>query len=270
MQYLPGFVTTLKEADCFKTYEDWLRESWQDTDRVGNISVAFAGLYNTGGKKELFLLYVSEYVWRVEGPAALNGMQQRKSGSRSHLISQRFSTWSSCVVLRKVCCVHFARKLRQEAFAQMLYVCLCRTLIEHTKALDPTRPVTYITDSNYAKDKGVGACRTHFTVDTLFLFHFYSRVYHLIGRRLFFCSNSWVPAFFAAEAEKSFIWKNIPHHANLVLLFMWVKNGASAERKGVGFASSRDWCSLLISLSVHVVANNSLLSILCLHTWTTL
>lgn len=30
-----------------------------------------------------------------------------------------------------------------------------RTLIEHTKALDPTRPVTYITDSDYARDKGV-------------------------------------------------------------------------------------------------------------------
>ncbi|MED6262680.1 hypothetical protein ATANTOWER_023927, partial [Ataeniobius toweri] len=27
-------------------------------------------------------------------------------------------------------------------------------LILHTKALDPTRPVTYITDSNYARDKG--------------------------------------------------------------------------------------------------------------------
>lgn len=30
-----------------------------------------------------------------------------------------------------------------------------RTLIEHTKALDTTRPVTYITDSNYGRDKGV-------------------------------------------------------------------------------------------------------------------
>uniref|UniRef100_A0A8C6SAE6 Beta-glucuronidase n=1 Tax=Neogobius melanostomus TaxID=47308 RepID=A0A8C6SAE6_9GOBI len=29
-----------------------------------------------------------------------------------------------------------------------------RTLIKHTKALDPTRPVTFITDSNYARDKG--------------------------------------------------------------------------------------------------------------------
>ncbi|XP_058483956.1 beta-glucuronidase [Solea solea] len=29
-----------------------------------------------------------------------------------------------------------------------------KTLIKHTKALDPTRPVTYITDSNYARDKG--------------------------------------------------------------------------------------------------------------------
>ncbi|XP_053187736.1 beta-glucuronidase [Scomber japonicus] len=29
-----------------------------------------------------------------------------------------------------------------------------KTLIMHTKALDPTRPVTYITDSNYARDKG--------------------------------------------------------------------------------------------------------------------
>nr|XP_020456270.1 beta-glucuronidase isoform X2 [Monopterus albus] len=29
-----------------------------------------------------------------------------------------------------------------------------KTLIDHTKALDPTRPVTYITDSNYARDKG--------------------------------------------------------------------------------------------------------------------
>ncbi|KAK5600411.1 hypothetical protein CRENBAI_021708 [Crenichthys baileyi] len=29
-----------------------------------------------------------------------------------------------------------------------------KTLILHTKALDPTRPVTYITDSNYARDKG--------------------------------------------------------------------------------------------------------------------
>uniref|UniRef100_A0A8P4GIX9 Beta-glucuronidase n=1 Tax=Dicentrarchus labrax TaxID=13489 RepID=A0A8P4GIX9_DICLA len=29
-----------------------------------------------------------------------------------------------------------------------------KTLIQHTKALDPTRPVTYITDSNYARDKG--------------------------------------------------------------------------------------------------------------------
>lgn len=30
-----------------------------------------------------------------------------------------------------------------------------RTLIEHTKALDPTRPVTYVTSSNYGRDKGV-------------------------------------------------------------------------------------------------------------------
>ncbi|KAI3373456.1 hypothetical protein L3Q82_022063 [Scortum barcoo] len=29
-----------------------------------------------------------------------------------------------------------------------------KTLITHTKALDPTRPVTFITDSNYARDKG--------------------------------------------------------------------------------------------------------------------
>lgn len=29
-----------------------------------------------------------------------------------------------------------------------------KTLIKHTKELDPTRPVTYITDSNYARDKG--------------------------------------------------------------------------------------------------------------------
>lgn len=29
-----------------------------------------------------------------------------------------------------------------------------KKLIMHTKALDPTRPVTYITDSNYARDKG--------------------------------------------------------------------------------------------------------------------
>uniref|UniRef100_A0A3Q4HS55 Glucuronidase, beta n=1 Tax=Neolamprologus brichardi TaxID=32507 RepID=A0A3Q4HS55_NEOBR len=29
-----------------------------------------------------------------------------------------------------------------------------KTLIKHTKALDHTRPVTYITDSNYARDKG--------------------------------------------------------------------------------------------------------------------
>uniref|UniRef100_A0A8P4G9M6 Beta-glucuronidase n=1 Tax=Dicentrarchus labrax TaxID=13489 RepID=A0A8P4G9M6_DICLA len=29
-----------------------------------------------------------------------------------------------------------------------------KTLIQHTKALDPTRPVTYITASNYARDKG--------------------------------------------------------------------------------------------------------------------
>lgn len=29
-----------------------------------------------------------------------------------------------------------------------------RTLIKHTKDLDPTRPVTFITDSNYARDKG--------------------------------------------------------------------------------------------------------------------
>ncbi|CAJ1064415.1 beta-glucuronidase [Xyrichtys novacula] len=29
-----------------------------------------------------------------------------------------------------------------------------KTLIKHTKTLDPTRPVTYVTDSNYARDKG--------------------------------------------------------------------------------------------------------------------
>uniref|UniRef100_A0A7N9AMG9 Beta-glucuronidase n=1 Tax=Mastacembelus armatus TaxID=205130 RepID=A0A7N9AMG9_9TELE len=29
-----------------------------------------------------------------------------------------------------------------------------KTLIKYTKALDPTRPVTYITDSNYARDRG--------------------------------------------------------------------------------------------------------------------
>ncbi|XP_037605042.1 beta-glucuronidase [Sebastes umbrosus] len=29
-----------------------------------------------------------------------------------------------------------------------------KTLIKHTKYLDPTRPVTYVTDSNYARDKG--------------------------------------------------------------------------------------------------------------------
>lgn len=35
------------------------------------------------------------------------------------------------------------------------FVFPCRTLIKHTKALDATRPVTYVTDSNYARDKGV-------------------------------------------------------------------------------------------------------------------
>lgn len=30
-----------------------------------------------------------------------------------------------------------------------------RTLIAHTKALDPTRPVTFVTDTNYAVDRGV-------------------------------------------------------------------------------------------------------------------
>ncbi|KAF3706675.1 Beta-glucuronidase [Channa argus] len=29
-----------------------------------------------------------------------------------------------------------------------------QTVIKHTKVLDPTRPVTYVTDSNYARDKG--------------------------------------------------------------------------------------------------------------------
>ncbi|XP_068457489.1 beta-glucuronidase [Clinocottus analis] len=29
-----------------------------------------------------------------------------------------------------------------------------KTVIQHTKALDPTRPVTFVTDSNYARDKG--------------------------------------------------------------------------------------------------------------------
>lgn len=31
----------------------------------------------------------------------------------------------------------------------------CRQLITYTKSLDPTRPVTFITDSNYARDQGV-------------------------------------------------------------------------------------------------------------------
>ncbi|XP_041947659.1 beta-glucuronidase isoform X1 [Alosa sapidissima] len=30
-----------------------------------------------------------------------------------------------------------------------------KTLVSHTKSLDPTRPVTFVTDSNYARDKGV-------------------------------------------------------------------------------------------------------------------
>lgn len=30
-----------------------------------------------------------------------------------------------------------------------------RTLIAHTKGLDPTRPVTFVTDTNYAVDRGV-------------------------------------------------------------------------------------------------------------------
>lgn len=39
------------------------------------------------------------------------------------------------------------------------YIFFFRTLMAHTKSLDPTRPVTFITDSNFARDKGV---RLHF------------------------------------------------------------------------------------------------------------
>lgn len=119
---------------------------------------------------------------------------------------QRFSTCSSCVLLRKVCCVYFALKLRQDTFAQVLYVCLCRTLIEHTKALDPTRPVTYITDSNYAKDKGVGACLPACTLLLTLCFcstFINRRVYRLIGWQLLSsfmgCSSS-----FTTGAKKCF------------------------------------------------------------------
>lgn len=77
------------------------------------------------------------------------------------------SLWNAVAVLIRGWVCPSTSKLTHEAAAWTLYLCLCRTLIEHTRALDPTRPVTYITDSNYARDKGVGVCSTHFNVDTM-------------------------------------------------------------------------------------------------------
>lgn len=43
-----------------------------------------------------------------------------------------------------------------ERISQLLhFFTFFRTLVSHTKSLDSTRPVTFITDSNYARDKGV-------------------------------------------------------------------------------------------------------------------
>lgn len=36
-----------------------------------------------------------------------------------------------------------------------------RTLIAHTKALDPSRPVTFVTNSNYEADLGVSLGSTY-------------------------------------------------------------------------------------------------------------
>lgn len=77
------------------------------------------------------------------------------------------SSWNAVAVLICGWVCPSTLKLTHEAAAWTLHLCLCRTLIEHTRALDPTRPVTYITDSNYARDKGVGFCSTHFNADTM-------------------------------------------------------------------------------------------------------
>lgn len=46
-----------------------------------------------------------------------------------------------------------------EAFLRVMAPCLLpsvdRTLIAHTKALDPSRPVTFVTNTNYEADLGV-------------------------------------------------------------------------------------------------------------------
>lgn len=60
--------------------------------------------------------------------------------------------WCNCVIIYLICwsIPWIICKMADCSFAFPY-----RTLIMHTKALDPTRPVTYITDSNYARDKGV-------------------------------------------------------------------------------------------------------------------
>lgn len=46
-----------------------------------------------------------------------------------------------------------------EAFLRVMAPCLLpsvdRTLIAHTKALDPSRPMTFVTNTNYEADLGV-------------------------------------------------------------------------------------------------------------------
>lgn len=48
---------------------------------------------------------------------------------------------------------------RLRALPRLTSLCLLasvdRTLIAHTKALDPSRPVTFVTNSNYEADLGV-------------------------------------------------------------------------------------------------------------------
>lgn len=62
---------------------------------------------------------------------------------------------------------HWSWKTQSSYFKFAICLFFYRTLIEHTKALDPTRPVTYVTDSNYARDQGVSLYSTHFNVNSM-------------------------------------------------------------------------------------------------------
>lgn len=118
-------------------------------------------------------------------------------GVRKTNVTYHIQTYIFTISLRSALshevCKQFLKTLKCNRLKVLLFFSY-RTLIEHTKALDPTRPVTYITDSNYARDKGVSFYMTHLWINkknlhSTHIYNFFLYIYTVYDLFLDSCSS---------------------------------------------------------------------------------